>query len=216
MPVEITDYCSKVSPQPVQAVCEKIKASGVSAAGLIGLGLKEVTAELNILPENIKQLRIRVLKRKKFIKSAVTVLLTILMLVFAVIKDLDNKRNYRDRLKIELDKISKEAKTLEELEKRFVLLESEAKYRLIVLEVLYELHKITPNDIHLSSFIYEDEKQVALRGQTTELNYVLELVSELEKSKAFGNFTPKLRYATKKKTQAGDIIDFEIICLKKK
>ncbi len=114
-----------------------------------------------------------------------------------------------------MDKISKEAKTLDELEKRFGILESQAKYRLQVLEVLYELHKMMPKDIYLSSFIYEDENQIALRGQTPELNYVLELVSALEKSKAFGNFTSKLRYATKKKTQTGDIIDFEIICLKK-
>ena len=215
MPVEVSDYCSKVCPQSAQAVCEKIKATGLSVAGLIGLGLKEISAELNILPENIKQLRIRAFKKKELIKSAVTILLTALMFTFAVMKDLDNKRHYRDKLKIELDKISKEAKTLEEIERRFVLLESEAKYRLMALEVLYELHKIMPKDIHLSSFIYEDDKQIALRGQTPELNYVLELVSGIEKSKAFSNFTCKLRYATKKKTQMGEIIDFETICLKK-
>ena len=213
MPVEISDYCSKSCPQQL---CEKIKEARVSVAGLIGLGLKEISAELNILPENIKQLRIQALKKKEFIKSAVTILLSILMLTFAVMKDLDNKRNYKDKLKIELDKISKEAKTLDELEGRFALLESEAKYKLAVLEVLYELHKIMPKDIYLSSFVYEDDRQIALRGQTPELNYVLELVSALEKSKAFGNFTSKLRYATKKKTQTGEIIDFEIICLKKK
>ncbi|MFA5337808.1 MAG: PilN domain-containing protein [Candidatus Omnitrophota bacterium] len=213
MPVEISDYCSKSCPRQL---CEKIKEARVSVAGLIGLGLKEISAELNILPENIKQLRIQALKKKEFIKSAVTILLSILMLTFAVMKDLDNKRNYKDKLKIELDKISKEAKTLDELERRFVLLESEAKYKLAVLEVLYELHKIMPKDIYLSSFVYEDDRQIALRGQTPELNYVLELVSVLEKSKAFGNFTSKLRYATKKKTQTGEIIDFELICLKKK
>jgi len=213
MPVEISDYCSKSCPRQL---CEKIKEARVSVAGLIGLGLKEISAELNILPENIKQLRIQALKKKEFIKSAVTILLSILMLTFAVMKDLDNKRNYKDKLKIELDKISKEAKTLDELERRFVLLESEAKYKLAVLEILYELHKIMPKDIYLSSFVYEDDRQIALRGQTPELNYVLELVSALEKSKAFGNFTSKLRYATKKKTQTGEIIDFELICLKKK
>jgi len=211
--VEVSDYCGKICPNQL---CEKIKTAGVSAAGLIGLGLKEVSAGLNILPENIKQLRIQALKKKEFIKSAVIILLSILMLAFSVMKDLDNKRNYRDKLKIELEEISKEAKTLDVLERRFVLLESEAKYRLAVLEVIYELHKIMSKDIYLSSFVYEDDKQIALRGQTPELNYVLELVPMLEKSKAFGNFTCKLRYATKKKTQTGEIIDFEITCLKKK
>ncbi|MDD4955607.1 MAG: PilN domain-containing protein, partial [Candidatus Omnitrophica bacterium] len=89
-------------------------------------------------------------------------------------------------------------------------------YRLQVLDALYELYRVAPKDIYLSSFVYENDKQIALRGQTPELNYVLELVSALEKSKVFGNFTSKLRYATKKKTQTGEIIDFEIVCLKKK
>lgn len=216
LPVKISDYCNQACPQPAQAVCEKIKASGVSAAGLIGLGLKEINDGLNILPPDVKQMRLRVLKEKEFIKTLVMILLTILMLTFATMKDLDNKKIYRDKLKIELGKISKEAKTLEELEKRFGILESQAKYRLQALEVLYELHKSIPGEVYLSNFIYEDNNQIALRGQAPELNYVLELVSRLEKSKAFGNFTCKLRYATKKKTQTRDIIDFEIICLKKK
>jgi len=213
LPVELFDYSSKVCPKELS---EKIKTTGTSAAGLIGIGLKEINAELNILPQEVKMLRVQAFKKKEFIKSTVTILLAVLALTLAITKDLDNKKHYRDKLKIELDKISKEAKTLEELEKRFGILESQAKYRLQVLEVLYELHKMTPKDIYLSSFIYEDENQIALRGHTPELNYVLELVSTLEKSKAFGNFTSKLRYATKKKTQTGDIIDFEIICLKKK
>jgi len=213
LPAELFDYGSKFFPP---APSEKIKTAGISAAGLVGLGLKEITAELNILPQEVKEVRLRYAKKKEFIKSSVTVLLAVLMLTLAVTKDLNNKRHYRDRLKIELGKISQEAKTLEELERRFSTLESQAKYRLKALEVLYELHKVMPKDIFLSSFAYEDDKQISLRGQSPELNYVLELVSTLEKSKVFGNFTSKLRYATKKKTQTGEIIDFEIVCLKKK
>lgn len=212
LPVKISDYCSQTCPQQL---CEKIKVSGMSAAGLLGLGLKEINDGLNILPPDVKQTRLRVLKKKEFIKTSVTILFTILIFIFAVMKDLDNKKIYRDKLKIELGKISKEAKILEELEKRFGILESQAKYRLQVLEVLYELHKNIPGEVYLSSFIYEDDNQVALRGQAPELNHVLELVSRIEKSKAFGNFTCKLRYATKKKMQTGDVIDFEINCLKK-
>jgi len=216
LPAEISDYGSKIFPQAAQAVYEKIKTADISAAGLIGIGLKEISTELNVLPQEVKELRLRTFKKKEFIKSTVTVLLAFLALTFAITKDLDNKRHYRDKLKIELDKVSKEAKALEEIEKRFGILESQAEHRLQVLEVLYELHKMMPKDVYLGSFIYEDDNQLALRGQAPELNYVLEMVSALEKSKAFGSFTPKLRYATKKKTQTGDIIDFEIVCLKKK
>lgn len=213
IPIELFNRGEKFYSSDVN---EKIKTSDVSIAGLIGLGLKGLGVELNILPLRIKEERSRVFKKKEFIRSAVMVSLAALTLALAITKDLDNKKKYRQKLETELSKISKEAKTLEELERRFGILEAQAKYKLAVLDTIYELYEVMPKDIYLSSFVYEDDNQITMRGQTQELNCVLELVSGLEKSKAFGKFSSKLRYATKKKIQTGDIIDFEIVCAKKK
>ncbi len=212
LPVQTFDYREK---DFLRQSGEKIKASGLSVAGLVGLGLKQTEAELNILPPQAKEARLRISRKKEFIKVSAAAVISVVMLTFAVAKDLGNKKYYSDMIKAELSKISKEAKILDELEKRFDILESQAKSRLIVLDALHELHRTIPQEVYLNSFVYEEDKQIVLRGQAPNLDSVFRLVSEFEKSKVSDNFMPKLRYATKKKTQTKDIVDFEIICLQK-
>ena len=54
-----------------------------------------------------------------------------------------------------------------------------------------------------------------MRGQAQELNSVLAFVAQLEGSAVFKKFNVKIRYATKKKIVSGEIVDFEIACLKR-
>ena len=83
------------------------------------------------------------------------------------------------------------------------------------LDIVSELLKIVPNEISLVSLSYAEDNQLILRGQSPNLNSIFTFVSELEKSKVFQGFSPKIRYATQKKTQAGEIVDFEISGAKK-
>ena len=81
--------------------------------------------------------------------------------------------------------------------------------------MLYALHQIMPAEVSLLSLDYDEDSQVTLRGQAPELNSVFALVGKLEESEVFKNFNVKVRYATKKKIQESEIIDFEIACSKK-
>ena len=72
-----------------------------------------------------------------------------------------------------------------------------------------------PGGASLISLTYEQDKHVILHGQASELSRVFEFVARLEKSAVFKNFNVKVRYATKKRIQAGEIIDFEILCTKR-
>jgi Tfp pilus assembly protein PilN len=139
----------------------------------------------------------------------------ILVWILGIAKNLDNKGKYLQQLKTELSKISKEAKLLEEIEKKFTFMQERLQKRPSALDVLYELHKVMPDQISLVSLIYEEDEQVVLRGQTQELNSVSAFVSELERISVFKNFSIKPRYATQKKTQLGEIWDFEIACLRR-
>jgi Tfp pilus assembly protein PilN len=130
-------------------------------------------------------------------------------------KNLDNKTIYLRRLKAELNKISKDAKPLEEIERRFRLLEGRAKKTTTGMDVLYEVHRTIPEGVVLVSLNYEEDNQVVLHGYTSELKSVFEFVSLLEKSPVFKKFNIKVRYASKKRTQSGEILDFEIVCSKK-
>ncbi|MFA5272278.1 MAG: PilN domain-containing protein [Candidatus Omnitrophota bacterium] len=213
IPIETLGYLNKNTW--TSSADETIKSTGVSVASLIGFMLKKASLDLNILPVEIKETRKRYIRKKEFLKSVFFAAVTLLVFTLAIIKNIDNKTAYREKLKSELEKLSPEARRLELLEHRFTLLQSQGKERLALLDVLYELHKVMPQNILLSNFTYEENNQIVLRGQTPNLDSVLDFVSYLEKSQGFKEFSVKMRYATKKKTSMGEFIDFEIICLKK-
>ena len=213
-PIEALDYLSKYAWVP--GADEKIKTAGLSVTSIIGLLLKKPPFYLNILPNQMKEVEKRALKKKEIIKSVIFVFITFCVLALAITKDISNKKVYRDKLNSELEKISSQAKRLEALEHRFTLLEAQGKQRLALLDALYELHKVIPQGVLLNSFSYEEKNQISIRGQAQTLDSVLDFVSYLEKAQAFKDFSVKVRYATKKRNSMSEFIDFEIICLNKK
>jgi len=184
-----------------------------SFASLLGLSRLNIADNLNLLPNDLKGEinKLKILRQRFRLLSLAG--LALLFLSFGIMKDLDNKNNYLLSLKKEVGIVGKEAKDLEVIEKRIKLLESRTKSAPQVLDFLTEANKAVPDSVYLSSFSYE-ENQVIIRGQAGELNGVLEFVSGIEKSKAYADYQVKVRYATKRKTQNAEVIDFEIVCLK--
>lgn len=211
--VELLPYNKKIGLS--DDLLNSILNSDHSFGSLIGLGLENVTESLNLLPLDIKEKEKRIAERKTHIQLILFILGIIFILGLAVAKHLDNKVNYLRQLNLELDKIAKEAKPLEEIEKKFKILESQALKKLSALDILYELHGVIPQAVSLVNFSYEEDKYVALRGQALELNSVNAFVSQLQKSEIFKKFSVTLRYAAQKKTSAGEVVDFEINCVKR-
>jgi Tfp pilus assembly PilM family ATPase len=188
-----------------------IFSSGVSLASLVGLSLAPVRDSLNLLPVEIKVAARMKSRQKERLQAALSVMAILLMFAFGLSRSLENKARYLEKLKAELNKVSQEARPLEELEKRFLVLERYARKKLSSLDVLYELHKNTPVEISLLNFIYEENGSLTIHGQAPELNSVFNFVAQLDKSAVFKH-NIKVRYATKKRTAAGEVIDFEIVC----
>lgn len=186
-----------------------------SLVNLVGLGLKEIPESLNLLPQGIKEQARKIFQVKERLRIILFILGIILIWGLGIAKNLDNKARYLKQLKIELSKIEKEAKPLGELVKRFEFLESQLQKKPSSLDILYELYQIIPSQISLINFTYEEDNQVVLRGNTLELQFVFDFVSQLEKSSVFKHFNVKVRYATKKRIPTGEVVDFEIICAKK-
>lgn len=213
LPVEFLSYSGKISLP--DNLANSLLDSEDSFASLIGLGLGEIEESLNILPPELKE------KIKKFsryqgrLRTALAVSAILIIWFLALAKNLDNKAKYLRGMKTELIKIEKEAQPLEEIERRFRLLQKRKQKKPTSLDLLYELHKVMPEEISLVNFNYEEDAQTSFKGQAAGLNPVFTLVSRLEKSEAFRGLTIKVRYATKRSSAAGEIVDFEIICLRK-
>ncbi|MBM3246456.1 MAG: hypothetical protein FJZ13_03900 [Candidatus Omnitrophica bacterium] len=212
LPVEALGY-AKINMR--RDLLNNAMGSEYSFAGVIGMGLKNIEENLNLLPHEIKEKNKILTKKKERLSLALVIAGIILMLFVGLQKNLSNKAYYLERLKSELAKMTKEARVLEDIEKRLQFMRHRAVKKLSALDLIYELHRVMPGQIALVNLTYEEDNRIILRGQTPQLNAVFELVAELRKSPVFSELDVKVKYATQKKTNAGELVDFEIVCLKK-
>lgn len=213
LPVEIISFSGRIGL--LGEVRNAILASEASCASLIGLGLQDLTPSLNLLPLDLKEKIKSTSFKKENLKLSLLISTVILIVALGIAKNLDNKAKYLHGLKTELNKISKEARPLESLEKRFRLISAQSQNKISSLDILDEIHKILPEGVSLTNLSYTQDKEIILHGQAPESNSVTVLVGNLEQSRIFKKFAIRLRYATQKRLQAGEIIDFEVACSKR-
>lgn len=211
--VEVVPYYEKINLK--ENLLNKLSDSDTSFASLFGLGIEKIEDSLNLLPQDTKDKLNTLSRRREHLRLGLLVSGIILAFLLGINKNLDNKAGYSREIKRELNKISAEASLLEQKEKRLKALSSRSQKNVTVLDALYELYQIIPGEIQLVNFTYEQDSQLILHGEAPELNSVFEFVSGLEGSSTFNKFNIKVRYASKKKRQKGEIVDFEIICLRK-
>lgn len=190
----------------------KIAQADSSLAVLIGLGLKKIPDTLNLLPKEKKDQLKKQARVRESAKLATLVAGVVIMLTLGLRQNLINKELYLDKLKNELNKISKDAKGFAELERRYELIEKRRDKPSLSLELISQLHKVAPQAILLNNFAFEAEKEVILRGQAPQSTLVFDFVKRLEATEAFKKFNIKIRYVTQKKVLAGEVADFEIVC----
>lgn len=213
LPVEVLSFSGKIAL--AGEVRNNILGSEASFASLIGLGLEDIAPSLSLLPLGLKE-KIKSLSfKKENLRLSLLIASIILIVALGIAKNLDNKGKYLQGLKAELNKISKEARPLESLEKRFRLISAQSQNKVSGLDILEEIHKILPEGISLTNLGYTQDKEIILHGQASESNSVTLLVGNLERSRVFKKFAIRLRYATQKRMQAGEIIDFEVVCSKR-
>jgi len=213
MPAEILAYSSRLKLSKL--VADKLAGLENSFASLIGLGLKEITVTLNLLPRDLKEKENKSVRTKEYLRIIALLLGIILIWVVSVARNLQNKQLYLKKLQLETARISQEARPLEDIEKKLSLLINKSQNKSSSLDFLHELYSIIPEQISLTNLSYEENSKVILRGEALDLNSVFTFVSELDKSSVFKKFNIKMRYATQKRTQAGEVVGFEINCTKK-
>lgn len=207
----------KSSALPVEAIAFSDKAPAEhSFTSLLGLAMKGVEESVFFTFPEKKEQNKKISRHRRQFKSALVVLAIACISGVGLLKSLYNKTVYLKQLKMELNKISAEAKPLEKAEQMLARLEALRQKKPSVLEIIYELHRVIPANTSLINLVYEEDKQVVIRGQAPELDAVVALNSVLGKSAVFKGFDVRIRFTTNKKTQAGEFVDFEIACLRRK
>ena len=149
-------------------------------------------------------------KRKAWLKTTVLFISVLFTLLLGIAKNIYDKTEYLERLKVKLNKLHLEAESLEKIRNRLEIIREQVSIPTSSIDALYELYRITLPGITLNSFFFDEKKQVLIKGQAQDLSAVFKFVTVLEESEYFKGVSVK--NATKRKTQLTEVADFEIVC----
>jgi len=175
---------------------------------ILGVVLKG-KRRLNLLPMKLQESHQLLLAKKRTQKVSL-LLLGIILLCFAI---LANKIHYKNLrlfyINREIKRTNPLAHDVENMLQKIEMIKRRGELFGSSVDILRELHKLTPGNISLSIFDYDEEKkQAVLQGNSTNRSEIFDFIAVLEKSLYFKNV--QLKYAREKRTKTGDFIDFRI------
>ena len=85
----------------------------------------------------------------------------------------------------------------------------ELKRRIIIVDLIHELNKLTPNDISFRSLLLDDNGSFTIQGYAQTSTGVNDFQSRLVRSAIFNEVN--LQFATKRKIFNMEVTDFKII-----
>lgn len=208
LPIEVIDHLSKSNFD------KKIKSSIIpknySFASIFGLALSKVLPQINLLPKEAKDRILYFKKRKELFKTVSLTVFAILIFLGIFGFNFYNKKKIIQVLDRQLQEIDPTAKEVENIKDKIAIINAQLSIEGSCIEILREIHRITPKDIYLTTLIFEEKNEVTIKGTAPTMSLVFSFVPILNESPLFENV--QTRYATQRKMRTGELTDFEISC----
>ena len=166
-------------------------------------------AEVNLMPEEIILKRTVERQSHEGIKAVVAALLLMLLFGAVIISKISFKQAFLDKNLLEHFAAQKEevAKLQDRMARTRVIREYLGG-RMVSLETIHELYRITPKDIYLSSLNMDEDGNIAIEGISASMSQVFAYVKALDDSPMFKNV--KTKSTTTKKERGKDMAVFEL------
>ncbi|MFA4982292.1 MAG: pilus assembly protein PilM [Candidatus Omnitrophota bacterium] len=206
IPVEIADPMKDV---PVNSSAQ-IEPEGASFVELLGLVFKAEDMSISLMPEALSDERRTLLVKKNIIFGAALILTIVSVAVGIAAKKLGDKTGYLKKIDSELSSAGPKVRNAKKMLKDINIVKEGLKKKPLAIDILREVHKITPDNISFTMLDYERGRSLTVRGSASALGDVFAYVSILEKSPYFENV--KVKYATKRITAGKEVADFEATC----
>lgn len=204
--------CEVVGPLK-SLICRKDIASvqykdRLSLLRVLGTVLEGKGRKINLLPVALKEKQ-RIKSGRKKMGMIFALLLGIALLVLGIFAGGFHTRQLRlFYLNMEIEKTAPLAKEVENMLEKSRLIAARKQRQGSCVDVLRELHNVTPQDISLSSFIYDEQNKTAVfQGVSESMSRIHSFIKSLEKSEYFKNVLSK--YMRKNKAKA---TEFKIEC----
>jgi len=164
--------------------------------------------EINLLSNEFLAARTKQNLKKKFVLSAALFLINIAFLGTISMIALNNRKSYLDNLEKKVAKLKPQAQTIQNKIIKLSMLQSQMSSQLLILDAITDLVNVTSASCTLNMLSLNEQGILVVRGQTKNLQDLLDFVSEVDRSPYFKN--SHLNYSSRRKLKDKEIIDFEI------
>ncbi|MCQ9207356.1 MAG: pilus assembly protein PilM [Omnitrophica bacterium] len=181
----------------------------VSPSALFGMAMNYRDLELDLTPEEARIHKSMEEKRKSLTVMGVLILTIALLFSSLLLGGIYTRTVYLKELQSKISKIEKTADEARRMRLRIDLVEKRLDAKGSTINILHEIHRLTPSEIHFSNINIEEKKQAILKGRAQAMSDVFRFVTTIENSPYFQN--AKTTYTTTKKEKNVEYADFEII-----
>ena len=211
LPVTVTDALNNIKVRNNIRIFRDDNCVFVSPSPLLGMAIRKDDLKLDLTSNELRiqkemEQRRREITLMGILAASVALVLSLLLLI-----RIYSKSSYLAQIKQEIAKIEKVADQVERMRRHIYLVESRLDARRRSVNILHEVHKLTPKEIYYTNIDIEEGKQAVLQGRATEMSSVFSFVTMLEDSPYFENV--KTTYTTTQKDQNEEYTKFEIICM---
>ncbi len=186
----------------------------VSPTPLLGMGINHTNLQLDLTSNELRIQKDMERKRRQITLMGILAASVVMVGSLLVLFSLYIKNVYLTEIKKEIKKIEKVAGLVERMRRHIDLVEDRLDASQRSINVLHEVHSLTPEEIYFTNINIEEENRTILQGRADEMSNVFSFVTTLENSPYFENV--KTTYTTTKKDQGEEYTKFEVICMYEK
>ncbi|MFA6636148.1 MAG: pilus assembly protein PilM [Candidatus Omnitrophota bacterium] len=187
------------------------KVRFVSPAALFGVFSFRGRSEIDLMPSGMKIQKAMEGKRRQLVITGVLAAALVTAASFLFLMNIYMKNSYLSLLKERISAMEKPAQKVARLNMETNLAKARLDARGSALNLLIEIHKLTPQKIYYTDITIEEESRVILKGRVPAMSEVFGFVSTLEGSDHFVNV--KTTHTTTKKDETGEYVEFGILCV---
>jgi len=211
VPVELTDPFHKIKMNSDIRVFKEEEYAYVSPSPLLGMSIKSKDLLLDLTSGELRLQKEMEIKRKQITLMGILVAAIVTVGSLVLLITIYTKNAYLTQIKKQIAQIEKEASYVERMRKHIDLVEDRLDAEQRSINVLHEVHQLTPKEIYFTNINIEEKNRTILQGRAIAMSSVFEFVTTLEGSSYFENVATT--YTTTKKEQGKEYTKFEIICM---
>lgn len=204
-----------VNPYALSTIAKKIPEPNIaqgdyySLMALLGGCSRTEDPTLCLFPPDLEQKKIRRQRKLAWIKVVMFLALNLIMITGLLFGRVHRQKKYYENLKAQRQELKPRVDNILQKQGYLEAIEQHLDLRPLMVDVIYELYQVTPDDVSFRLIHITSAGVVTLQGIAQSLSNVNSFQGQLVHSKTFQDVN--LQYATQRRVFQGEITDFRII-----